>query len=497
MAAHRSLAACLLLWLIVSGCGTLPLRGIATQREPDAAQAASPSADQSRFAPVSPEEPDDDIAQQDTAPASRDELGGSNRFSGHSQLADRTPLAAGERVADRDVVPEAIPLHPTPAPRGAALTGGIDPLGEIPITAEEQLAGHDVSAEGEPSAVDLAVQEAPPAELAPADAESDGSPWGLPRIPDVLSITRRTEDAQNNDWSWGLSQRLLPGSRTNEPQSQDVPVRTTALPETLPESAVIWGEASAYSQEELSKLITLIEAELTGVTPTTESQRRDYLRRHVLLRHLYLLAGRPHDAQRVIPGIDAADQEFWSEMYWAMSSYFDDEMLPSRGDRAAQTVARLASAERALASQVPLEIRNLQFCRQISSFGNYETYGIDEFSPGQPLSLYAEIRQFASEADPSGVYRTLLESEIEIYAEGASRELIDRTVFPVTEDLCRTRRQDYFHSYRIELPSNLAPGPYVLQLTVQDRLGQKSATQTRRFLVMPGPRLGQSSPGLE
>ncbi len=474
MAASRSLIGCLVLWLIASGCESSSIRWSAFQRQPDESQSDQLADRESRETSSQPPQTLETASVNDSTTHIG---GGHSQFAGRSsdELADRAIREPGHSLQEMQSPPE----------RGASFSGHIDSFAEDSTSESEQFASHVAPLTNDHAAP--VNENSSPAEEPVVESDSS-SPWGLPRIPDVLAMARRGEENHATDWTWGIGQHLLPGGRTGESETSEDPVRTASMPETLPPNEVVWGDESAYSQEELAKLIALIEAELANVTPTTESQRRDYLRRHVLLRHLYLLAGRPHDAQQAIPGIDPDDQEFWSEMYWAMSSYFDEEMLPSRGDRAAQTVGRLASAERALQPQVPLEIRNLQFCRQINSFGNYETFGVNEFSPGQPINLYIEVRHFESESDPSGVFRTLLESEIEIYSEGPSRELIDRTVFPTTEDLSRSRREDYFHSYRIELPSTLQPGAYILQLTVEDRLTGKSAAVSRRFVVVPASR---------
>jgi hypothetical protein len=44
-------------------------------------------------------------------------------------------------------------------------------------------------------------------------------------------------------------------------------------------------------------------------------------------------------------------------------------------------------------------------------------------------------------------------------------------------------RTDYFHSYKIDLPPHLPPGPYALVLSVQDELTGKVASQAINFLI--------------
>lgn len=168
---------------------------------------------------------------------------------------------------------------------------------------------------------------------------------------------------------------------------------------------------------------------------------------------------------------------------WALNDYFDQSRLPDRSDRATQTVAQLRTAIRKLQEQARLELRNVTFCHKIASYGNYERFERDEFNPGQPVLLYAEVANFTSETTAEGQYRTVLQSTIEIYKAGREGDLVERLTFPATEDLCRNYRQDYFHSYEFTIPARIALGPHVLKLTVEDQLSRKLATYSVNFTV--------------
>ena len=160
-----------------------------------------------------------------------------------------------------------------------------------------------------------------------------------------------------------------------------------------------------------------------------------------------------------------------------------EQRIGSPGDRAALTVDQLASAQRQLESIAPLQLRSVNFCYKINSFGNFDRYERDEFRPGQPVLLYAEIRNFRSEPAAAGGYATRLKSHIEIRRGGADGQPVEQNSFPSTEDTCRSIRHDYFHSYKIDLPQHLTPGPYALVLTVEDELSHKTAAQAVNFLV--------------
>ena len=255
-------------------------------------------------------------------------------------------------------------------------------------------------------------------------------------------------------------------------------------PSSLPNTPLSAGPQGAYWQEELERLTALIEAEVGAAQPgMTDQERLAYVKHHVWLRMLHLMAEQPQLAQQAIPGIDPSEQEFWTELFWAISNYFDARHLPDPADRAALTVAQLDAAKRRLQRQAPLELLNTSFCYKINSFGNYERYERDEFRPGQPVLLYAELRNFRSEPTNAGSYTTRLRSRIELRRGGADGEVVDENTFPATEDLCRSVRNDYFHSYKIDLPQHLSPGPHTLVLIVEDELSGKTATETIGLLI--------------
>jgi len=269
--------------------------------------------------------------------------------------------------------------------------------------------------------------------------------------------------------------------------------RQVAYPESAPiQSANITQDLTAaatqpqgaYLQEELQRLIALFQTEVAAAHPgLSESERLDYVRRHVYLRMLYLISEQPQLAQQAVPGLTPSEQEFWTELFWAISNYFDAQSVPDAGDRATLTVAQLAAAERQLQHTARLELRNVSFCYKILSFGSFDRYERDEFRAGQPVLLYAEVNNFESQPTTTGFYKTRLRSHIEIRRGGAQGEIVEQNEFPATEDLCRNLRRDYFHSYKIDLPQHLTAGPYTLVLGVEDELGGKVAIQSIDFLI--------------
>jgi hypothetical protein len=239
-----------------------------------------------------------------------------------------------------------------------------------------------------------------------------------------------------------------------------------------------------YWQETLQRLTSLVEAEAAATQPgLSDAERIKFIKRQVWLRMLYLMAEQPQRAQSAIPGLNPAEQEFWTALFWAVSNYFDVQSMPEAGERAALTLQQLQYAQSRLQQSAALQLRNVNFCYKINSFGNFDSWQRDEFRPGQPVLLYAEISNFESRPQQNGYFTTRLKSDIEIRRGRADGELVESNSLPVTEDACRSVRSDYFHSYTIDLPPHLTPGPYTLILRVRDEFSGKSAMHPIGFLI--------------
>ena len=278
-----------------------------------------------------------------------------------------------------------------------------------------------------------------------------------------------------------------------DPFAQRPPVQTAsrnpdqAIPGVMPRgNNVPPGPNGVQNPDELAGVIARYETGLQSMRyadQVTPEDRNRYIQQHVFLRLLYLIDGQEERALAAIPDIPPSDREFWQQVFWATANYFDTNAMPDSDYRATQTVAQLRTAVRRLQENARLELRNVAFCHKISSFGNYERFERDEFRPGQPVLLYAEVGNFKSDVTPEGQYKTVLKSRIEISRVGPSGEVVEEMAFPATEDFCHNYRQDYFHSYEFSIPQQISLGPHVLVLTVEDQLSQKVATYRLNFMV--------------
>ncbi|RMG32864.1 MAG: hypothetical protein D6725_16810 [Planctomycetota bacterium] len=225
------------------------------------------------------------------------------------------------------------------------------------------------------------------------------------------------------------------------------------------------------------------EAALRAIPPGQGATKRRRTAAEVRLRFLALLANRPDVAMTPIPNLPADEQEFWQKLLWGTANALAFVAADDRKQAEPELLEALAALEAAvglLAERAPLTLANVTFCHRIDSYGSYEPFEESVFRPGQPVLLYAELKHFRSEATDDGRFRSAVDSVITI--RGPDGELVDRIDFPLTEDLCRHRRRDYFLSYQFTMPRSVRLlGPHTLELHVRDALSGRETRAELRF----------------
>jgi hypothetical protein len=257
-------------------------------------------------------------------------------------------------------------------------------------------------------------------------------------------------------------------------------IPASAASDTIPPISNATFQASAAApprgdwQRQLSETIRELEGQLADTpAPAADDPR------HVKLRLLYLAAGRRDDLLRLSP-LSAPDSAFWSQELFGLATYLDEARLADPGTRAAEASRHLHEAASTLAEQGTLSVRNLAFCTRVDSYGVYAKFEKEEFQPGEEVLLYAEVRNFRSEATPQG-HRTALASSYQVFDAAGRR--IDEQEFPVTEERCQNRRHDFFIRYFVRLPERAYDGRHTLQLTIEDTLGHKLGQSTIDFTI--------------
>jgi len=243
-----------------------------------------------------------------------------------------------------------------------------------------------------------------------------------------------------------------------------------------------WRQALAEARELLSARLGSLRGEaasdaLAAPSDSSESERR---RLAATLRLLDLAAGDVERAVTATSSTTAEDRDFWVSEIHGLSLLLSEDGPPIAERRRALALKRLREAAGHLAGAAALEVRNLAFCRRVNSYGSIEEFKKYEFTPGQEAILYVEVDNFTSvaaekghEASFAASYR-ILDAAGRITAEGE---------FPVQSEVCRRCRRDMFLAFHLWIPKRIYPGPYTLQLTVEDLKGEKFGQAVGDFSV--------------
>jgi hypothetical protein len=123
-------------------------------------------------------------------------------------------------------------------------------------------------------------------------------------------------------------------------------------------------------------------------------------------------------------------------------------------------------------------------CRTVSQFGVYEPFATAaqpaSFPAGRetPVIIYCEVANFASQQSKDRQWETNLSYEMSLFREGSpSMPVLGKKPAAIV-DRCRNRRHDFFLADPIKLPPSLAPGKYVLKVTIVDQQAHRIAEST-------------------
>ena len=229
-----------------------------------------------------------------------------------------------------------------------------------------------------------------------------------------------------------------------------------------------WEEALAGTIEQLSKRAT------DDPRSTAEAYQ------HVRLRLLHLANGDRDLALAPIPGLTPTEQTYWQSQLFALATLLDYDNVPDEQRRASAAAEQLQEAAAKLGELSNLVVQNVTFCDKVYGFGDYDKPQDTKFSPGQTISLYAEIDNFRSESTEKG-YHTSLATSYEVLDQSGNR--VEGGEFATVEDYCSRQRQDFYIEYTITLPKRVYASKYQLQLLIRDRLSGKIGKSLVEFEI--------------
>lgn len=217
-----------------------------------------------------------------------------------------------------------------------------------------------------------------------------------------------------------------------------------------------------------------VEQALTGLNAKLAKDnldRDERARLEILRRLLFVATNQRDEAVSPIEQLDEDEREYWKHQMHGLLVSLDTDGKHPTTRRAAIALRELRDATNYLANLSTLDVNNLRFCNEVLSYGEYRAFDSYSFRAKDEVVLYVEIDNFAAHARGDD-FETELHGSYEIVDSAGRR--VANVVLPVDKQLSANRRRDYFIAYLITLPSQIAPGSYRLQLTIEDVIGKKS-----------------------
>ncbi|MEO1618482.1 MAG: hypothetical protein AAFV88_21700 [Planctomycetota bacterium] len=248
-------------------------------------------------------------------------------------------------------------------------------------------------------------------------------------------------------------------------------------------SADVASEPDATSLAAFSNGELFEELLLRIAAPKPNEQPADQLRREILVRHLMVLAGDPENAVRAMDALGEHERAFLTKQLGALWTLIDPDQTSSAPNRIASTLPLLQDATAHLsAATESLSLRNLVFCTEIESYGKYKPFEGNRFVAGQPVIVYCEVENFVAGESDNGFYRTTLQGMYDLYDAKGNKVLSQ--LLPVEDQQVRHRIRDHFVAYQMPLPDALVAGSYRLELTLEDRVGNKFGQASVPFEII-------------
>ena len=208
--------------------------------------------------------------------------------------------------------------------------------------------------------------------------------------------------------------------------------------------------------------------------------RNEKARLEVLRRLMYVATNQREAAVSPIEQLDEDEREYWKHQIHGLLVSIDADGKHPTTRRAALALRDLRTASDHLANVSTLDVKNVTFCTEVLSYGEYRVFDSYTFRAQDEVVLYVEIDNFA--VHPRGdSFETELHASYEIVDDAGRR--VANVVLPVDKQVSNNRRRDYFIPHLMKMPAQIDSGAYRLRLTVEDVIGKKSNHATIDFRI--------------
>lgn len=248
-----------------------------------------------------------------------------------------------------------------------------------------------------------------------------------------------------------------------QPQGSGLPAPEAQIPEAKPDRpGVVPTRAEPAPREPGFEDLLKLQKEIAARHPASDDEK-------LRLALLYAAAGNLEEAERIFSTVRARTNK--------MAPYLDFFLRRELGDHkeAGKVLAQFVDEDRRATGFV---IQKAELCTQVRRFRDYTAAESDRVKPGGAILLYVEPRNFALQRVEDKHILNLkyewklyddrsTEHPVQAWEQAAPAEREDRVAVngPITE---------FYQSFRLPLPVNLAMGRYRVKVTVTDAHSGKS-----------------------
>lgn len=218
-------------------------------------------------------------------------------------------------------------------------------------------------------------------------------------------------------------------------------------------------------------------------TRRVQSDPRD-IEAQLDLQLLRYLNEKPIPSANELAALPNEDRELLTALLDGLAN-FKSTLTRSDSPLAAEKARPWLEAAERIRSRSDLAILSASLCTSVRAYGNYDPIDPLRFvaSNPRPMVFYCEVDGFLSQLGEDERWETRLAMELRLFTESGMEVWQDKT--ESVEDHSRRRRRDFFINKRIQFPSNLSPGLYLLKCTVQDLVANRVSETTISIELVP------------
>ena len=289
-------------------------------------------------------------------------------------------------------------------------------------------------------------------------------------MPAAAPTTTRAEDADEIERLAAEIRELKNRDAARRPATPDPAVARATPPDAVSGTIATPTQIEMRRNNGLPAVDPLVALDARFSTQVAEDPKS--LDAQLGLQLVRFLKNDPVPSEGDLASLQSEDKELLSSVCDALSN-FRNVVRASPNPMTSEKARPFVDMADRIRARADLNIQNVALCLAVRKFGDYDPIEPLRFAAGADAKavFYCEVDGFQSLLGTNGRWDTKLSLGLKLY-DSPGVELWSSAPLSVT-DSSRRRRRDFFIGKVIQLPSSLAPGRYLLKVTVRDLQGNR------------------------